>query len=246
MIEFKTPIGTLQVKSSYSEMTVKELDTIVESANDPIEAFHVLTGMEKSKLRILDLDSIVPFLEFLQKPPLESVEPCEILRFSEDEVYHLPDIDFKEWGQKMKACELMSQGKYYSMLSVYLQPIIDGSEFDADTFEQKNKRYNDLNADSVWSAIRYMSDQLNAALKKEDKILQIKPTAEQIAAGIKNFNQLEEFNSIRMVAKGKPWRYEEVTRLPYSLVFLELLHNKISATFERKYAEIISKKSKKP
>lgn len=244
MIEFKTALGTLNLKSNLADLSVEEFEQIRSRADDPLECFHVLTGMEKSKLSVLDLDSLVSYLDFLQESPLKSVEPCEVIRIN-DTPYTLPDINRSEWGQKLTACQFISNLDFYSMLSCYLQPMVDGKQFDPDHIKSVNEMYEKLNAHSVWAAIRFIYDQLVEAIEQEEKMLKPSITPEQIAAGIKNFNQLGDFNAIRMVAKGQPWRYDEVTRLEYGIVFLELLHNKISANFEKKYSEIISKKNSK-
>lgn len=81
--------------------------------------------------------------------------------------------------------------------------------------------------------------QLKQVLTIENQMLSKPPTAEQIRAGVEEFNSLGYFNQVDDLATSLGLTYDEVTSLEYNIAFAKLLKNKISATFSERYSAIM-------
>lgn len=67
---------------------------------------------------------------------------------------------------------------------------------------------------------------------------------EQKAAGIDRLYILKEVNTIDALAQGNVLRWQEVLRLPYNVVYLKLLKNKLDNDFQERYKKILENKAK--
>src|SRR5690606_11900479 len=119
------------------------------------------------------------------------------------------------------------------VLSVYLfpqyYPLYNYEGF-SDKYKKINTVLGEMQVDEVYPALRFLLNQVDEIVELE-KLLDHKPTNEQVRAGIKNFNVLGDFNTIDMLADGDPLKYDSILKLPYNTIFNKLYKNKISSTF---------------
>jgi hypothetical protein len=66
---------------------------------------------------------------------------------------------------------------------------------------------------------------------------------DELLAGIKKFEQFGWMNTIIMLASKYNYTFDEVLDLQYSVVFTVLYHNKVSADFQKRYADVLRKKA---
>lgn len=240
MIKFTTPYGEIEVPANYFELRVKDYAMISERHEDYTFVFSVLTGLTKDQVSTIDLTNILPFLDFLKESPLD-MEPLDFINFDGQDITGI-DIRSKTWGQKIAACEDLTD--ICRILAVYLQPILSGNKFNPDQVEDIVKQLEQMNVAEVYPFGLFLQKQLIDALKIEQKMLQPDITPEQLRAGISEFDKLGVFNTIDMIAQGKPWKYDKVLALDYGTIFNKLLHSNISTKFEKRLSAIYAAKNK--
>lgn len=246
MIHFKTPLGELALPSNFHEITVEDFDFVKANSEKPFKVLEHLTGMGADKLLQLNLDPVVEHLKYLNIDLFKSFEASQSILIG-SQLYDLPeDIKRMEWGQKLLASQAYLKGDFVKIVATYLQPIVDnsiwhGSKFNNERVENIERLLKSQSIDAVYSCVVYLTNQLNEIAIKE-KALNSNTTPEQVQAGIANFNALGDFNTIDLIAKGKPWKYKQVLAMDYNTIFGKLYHIKISANFERRLSEILNKK----
>lgn len=80
---------------------------------------------------------------------------------------------------------------------------------------------------------------------KESTELELKPTAEQSKAGIKQLDKYGMMNLIDSLAGGDILKYEAVLMMEYTVAFTKLRMNKDSELFRRRYADVMKNENKK-
>ena len=220
MYKFNTPIGSFELPSDYSEITIKQLKFIQENIENEALVLSELTGLEVVKLAMLDLSEIGNYFGLFEQP-LHEIEPIDFIGDVD------LSFDFRErsFGDKVKASQFLSEANVYEMLSVYSGI----SDFD------------NLSITEVYGAINYVISKLREMDEDRNKMLHFEPTAEEIMAGIHNFDQLGEFNTIDTIAQKYKYTHKEVEELEYNLVIVILYRSKISANFEKKLFDVRNK-----
>lgn len=90
----------------------------------------------------------------------------------------------------------------------------------------------------VFACYAWIVEELKNIYEAEKMKLFKKPTDKQIAAGIEEFEQLEDVPSIDSMAQGDPTKYDEVLELPYGLILRKQLLNKIQNEYEERYSKL--------
>lgn len=90
----------------------------------------------------------------------------------------------------------------------------------------------------VFACYAWIVEEVNIIYEAEKQKLFKKPSQKQIAAGIEEFEQLEDVPSIDGMAKGDPTKYDEVLELPYGLVLRKMLLNKIQNEYDERYSKL--------
>jgi hypothetical protein len=220
MYKFNTPIGSFELPSDYNDLTIKQLKFIQDNIDNEALVLSELTGFDVVKLSMLDLSEIGNFLSFMQQP-LHEIEPIDFIADVD------LSFDFKErsFGDKVKASQCVIEGDVYGALTVY-SGITD---------------FDNMNVSEVFGAVNYVVSKLREMDEDRNKMLHFEPTAEEIMAGIHNFDQLGEFNTIDTIAQKYKYTHKEVEELEYNLVILILYRSKISANFEKKLFDVRNK-----
>lgn len=242
MIPFKTILGNFEIPSSFEDLIYEDLDYLRNNKDNPLKVFSKITGLEEEKCSILNLDPIIPHLDFLDQNVLESIDPIKDLRIN-GKLYHLPeDITLLSWGQKLISSDALAESRFLECLSVYLQPIYFEEKFNAEDLEKMEKILRSCDVATVYGGLKFIAEQLKNISEREANLLKSEVTHEQKLAGIENFNQLGHFNTIDMIAGGDVLKYETVLALDYNTIFNKLFLSNLTTKFERKYSEIMKPK----
>lgn len=240
MITLKNKIKNFTIPNSYADLTVEDYEFIKDNENDQVAIAMRLTGLDIGQVALIEWDSIRPYLEFLQVSPLESAEPINILELGE-KIYTLPDDIRTCWfAQKLSAFAHLLDNDLLTAMCVYLQPLVFGPDFEPDDLEKTKALLQASDMDAVYSCVAFIVDQLKEIAEIEKK-LDLKPTPEQIEAGVKNFNVLGDFNVIDQLANGDPLKYDKILRMDYNTIYNKLLKNNITAKYDRAYSKIINR-----
>lgn len=236
MIDLKTELGSFKVCSSWHDLTVEQIDKLKESKGDERELIKTLTTLNDICIDLIDKESLWEQLNFIDVPLIDYVEPFDTIKIGDEEIKIKEDLGQYTYAQKLIATEHMVAMDFVGVICVYAQ-----KKFDHEKIEELKQMLQKENAVLVYSVFKFIKEGFDRLIER-DKSLHSEPTYEQIKAGIKNFNVLGEFNTIDMLAMGKPWRYDSILKMDYNTIFNKLLKNKISSNFESKYSEIIRSK----
>jgi hypothetical protein len=216
MIKFKTQIKDFNLPTNWNDVIFKDYLRL-QSSNE-LEALKILTGLNEIEILMLDIETIVPYIEFLQ----DDISQIEPLNFINDTI--LPtDIGECTFEDKILACR--SIDNIVKVISIY----------------SKLDEIDILNAscESVFSAYNYLILQLKSIIERDNGRLKSDITIEQKQAGIDMFNELGDFNTIDMIAEKYGYSHSEVEQLSYNLIFLILLKSNISTKFESNYTKLM-------
>jgi len=248
MIEFSTPHKTIQVKSSYFDLTCSEYSQILEQSDNPVFVFSILTGIPIDELIAHDLTSVADFVSFLIDEPARKLEPLDFITI--DGVDHT-DIDIFEdiWARKITADELIRPSKIkgqpdqymvldlVQLVAIYTTP--QGKRFDEKKIEATRKILDSMPVAEVYPFGLHLEQQLLKINAVERKRLNLDHTPEEIKAGINRFNEVGIFCTIDMIAQGNLLKHDKVLNLPFSLVFNKLLLSNIKTKFDRRLNEVL-------
>jgi hypothetical protein len=90
----------------------------------------------------------------------------------------------------------------------------------------------------VFAAYAWIVEEIENIYDVEKEKLHKKPTQKQIAAGIEEFDQLDDVPSIDGLANGDVSRWDEVLELPYGVVLRKTLLNKIQNDYNERYSKL--------
>lgn len=246
MIHFKTSLGSFQIPTSYSDITVGDLAFFRSNQDNPSKQIELLTGLNSVEFSVIDFEPVMKHFGFLKDLPLDVIEPSREIRINDKFFqFHEDMIGVGQWGQKIFAIQQLEKNRLLHALAVYLQPEYDGTEFDNEKLEPIVEQLQKLDVDSVYSCIIHVINKLKAFSDKEEKALKSNVTEEQVRAGIAMFNELGIFNTIDMIAGGDVLKHPEVLKVDYNTIFLKLYKNNITVKFERNYQAIINPPTKK-
>lgn len=220
MIRFKTKLKDFTIPTSWRDIKCSDIDFFKEATES--EVIERLTGLKVEEQVFIDLNSIVPYIEFLQENPFETLEKLDFYKGIQ-----LPsDVGECTFEKKIQACSNIDNP--IKILSVY-------SGIDEQIILQDN-------VEDVYGAYLYIMDSLNAIIERDNNALESKVTEEQKRAGVDMFNDLGDFNTIDLIARDYKYTHREVELLPYNLVFLILYRINISSKFEKNYSEIMKER----
>lgn len=124
---------------------------------------------------------------------------------------------------KIEIPELLKEGKFLEIF----QNILNEKGKSLSLQEIDEQEHNDLLACLIW-----IKDELESIGNLEKEYLSNPPEADLINAGIRELDELGEFNTIDTLAGGDILKHEQIKALPYHYVFDKLrkqtLENKIS------------------
>jgi hypothetical protein len=216
MYKFNTPIGSFELPSDYSEITIKQLKFIQDNIDNEALVLSELTGLEVIELAMLDLSEIGNYFE-LFKQPLTELEHVEFIGNSDLSF----DFGERSFGEKIKATQHLKDNEPFEMLKVY------AGEMDLEN----------LSIAEVFGAINYVAEKLAQIDKERNSMLHYVPSIEEKMAGIDNFDKLGEFNTIDFIARNYNYTHKQVEELEYNVVILILYRSKIQSNFEKKLHE---------
>jgi hypothetical protein len=173
-------------------------------------------------------ENILPYLDFFQeKYDLESIEQKDLLLIGE-EIYQVPKIREESFGKKMLFKITLENNidsivkNLHKLIEIYLPNL----NFDL----LRNVPFFDLYG--IWLNL---SNQYKELIELEEKLLKFTPEPAQVMAGISNFAEFGDFNTIDMIAKDYHYTHEQVENLEYSLVFIILRKQIVSDNFAKSY-----------
>ena len=281
MTKFTTPSDSIDVKSSYYDLTVSDYRSILSRIKETDFVFSVLTGLPIEEVKRFDLSQVVPFFDFLSEEDPEQLDEVDFIEveikrrtlvdtsnvyskqyeqiyFDDTYTETITDISIREktWGQKICASNLMTEQiveeetktikdinlDLVQLVAVYIQPIVDGVEFDPEQLVQIMHTLDNLSVANVYPFGIHLKNQLTKILDIETKRLQPTITNDQRKAGIETFDELGLFNTIDMIAGGNVLNLDPVLKIDYGTVYNKLLLTNKSVIFERKLAEVMKPK----
>ena len=251
MIEFKTPSGSIQVKSSYYDLTCSEYADILERPKDFV--LSVLTGLPVEELPKYDLSEVDVF-DFLNEPPRE-LDPLDFITVNGIDHAEV-EIFTDTWAKKITADELVrvikattedEQDKFIVPDLVQLVAIYtakQGKKFDEKKIEATRKMLDQMPVADVYPFGSFLEKQL-IDIKGAEKIrLKTEYTSDQIKAGIHDFDELGVFNTIEMIMKDYGWDYHKTIRTEFNFIFNKLVLLNKSSKFEKRLSQILRDKAK--
>ena len=194
MIEFTTPNGSIQVKSSYFDLTCSEYARILERPKDFDFVFSVLTGIPEDEILTHDLSSVVDFISFLNESARD-LEPLDFITINEKD-YSGVNIWEDTWARKITSDKLVRvikseeefvEDKYIVPDLVELVAIYTTKQkkkFDDTKIKETRKLLDHMPVAEVYPFGLHLEKQLTDINQTERKLLKSEYTPEQIQAGI--------------------------------------------------------------
>lgn len=234
-----------EVPDSYADITIEDLDFIRINVDDQLAIAERLIKVPPDELVNMDMTIIQECFSFLGTPIMDNIEEMDFIRIDDKRCLVPEDFTQCTWAQKIIASNAIKANDIQRLLTIYIQPVYDGAEFSNNSLERYpeiEKHFKKLPVDEVYGCAKFLMNQFIERAKWEDERLKTNITPDHIAAGIKMFNMLGDFNTIDEIAGGDVLKHDEVLMLDYSTIFLKLLKNNLTSRFEKKYSEIMSKK----
>ncbi len=212
----------LDIPNSWDDITYFQFIQLLE-CDDEKKAVSILTGSN------FDIpENILPYLDFFQeKYDLESIEQRESI-FINDQLFQVPVIRECSFGKKMQFKITLENNiesivkNLHKLIEIYIPEL----NFDL----LRNVPFFDVYG--IWLNL---SNQYKELIDLEEKLLKFTPEPAQIMAGIANFSEFGDFNTIDMIAKDYNYTHEQVENLEYSLVFIILRKQIVSDNFAKSY-----------
>lgn len=153
------------------------------------------------------------------------------------------DIEFEQliyftyWFVKVEVKDLLFSGKYSELILLLLK-----KKDKCITLEELSKQ----NHKELFSFILWVKDEFELINRLEIEYLSSEPDNDLINAGIKELDELGEFNTIDNLVKewSGAYTHEEIKNMPYHFIFDKLRKQTIEARFTKKYHKILADKQK--
>lgn len=139
------------------------------------------------------------------------------------------------WIVKVEIKELLINSKFSELIVLTLKE--KGKDVSIKDISKKNHK-------ELFSFVLWVKDELERIFNLEKEYLSNEPDADSINAGIRDFDELGEINTIDNLAGGDVLKWEEIKRLPYHTVFDKLRKNTIENKFNKRYQKILADKQK--
>ena len=152
-----------------------------------------------------------------------------------------------KYSRKTKARDVFNTGEVVNMTFYTVKEL--QRLFNSDSLPELIKfilsliKESDPDVFDFFAQYNYLREQIDSINEVEGRMLAYSPTAEEEAAGLERFSKFGYFPQIDSLAQGKPWRYEEVKRLPYETAFTKLLLDKEKSDFDKEMYKIMSRKN---
>jgi hypothetical protein len=224
----KTPYN---IPTSWNDVSYKQWVSIQEE-KDELKLLSILTNIPVELLANFSngqINKLALAIQFVQtQPKLEEIKT---------------DIDIRKYtyGQKILLQQLIEKNKDNIM------PII-GSIVSLYSSNEYNENYQQLDVDGslieVYGKALNIINQLTQILEREKENLEVKPTIEQVQAGVDMFDKFGVMNTVKALALGNILNYEKILKLDYNTVYLHLLMSKTEHDFQENYRAILESKRK--
>lgn len=183
--------------------------------------------------------STADFIRYFQKGFLNNFEVLKSLPTQN------LDIGLKSVGQKILLQETLTNS-YINSNDVYLVihkavAIYHADKFDSDKLPEIENQILELPITQIFPTFVKLVSELERVLKLESK-LKSRNTDEQVRAGINNFNEFGHFGTLYALSKHLMIPITEVEKIDYYTAYNVLKYEFVSAEFNKKYQEILSKK----
>lgn len=255
MIEVKTKLRTFKLKTGFEDLTFDEYKELLSPETTEFRQVNILTGLNEMEAQVIDLEPLSKYLGFLKESPFDTIEPSDFLKIEGKDIILPEDIAEHSWAQKIFSFgaipnpdeENQEEFDPVKILSPYVQPLLFGGKkkkFNIEKLEETERILRRIPMSDLFSGINYIRDQIVDLAKRERDLLRSEVTFEQKRAGIDMFNQLGDFNTIDLVAQGKPWKYERVLKIDYNTILNKLFKLNLTSKFERNYQEVIKDANK--
>ena len=140
----------------------------------------------------------------------------------------------------------------YKFIKETLPNLIKSANFEkliASCFRDRGIGFHDnevnfLDHKKLLSFILWIKDELEAINQLEKNYLSGEPNIEMIASGIKELDIFGNINTIDQLAGGDVTKWEEISLLPYNVIFDKLYKTNIENEIQKKLVEIQKTKSK--
>lgn len=139
------------------------------------------------------------------------------------------------WTVKVEIKELLKEGKLSELILLLLRK--KGKELSLIEISKENHK-------KLLSFILWIKDEIEQISKLEAEYLQGEPDNDMINAGVRDFDELGEINTIDNLAGGDILKWDAVKELPYYQVFDKLRKQTIENKFNKRYQKIIAEKHK--
>lgn len=213
---------SLVIPSGWSDLTFRQFIQLLE-CDDEVKAVEILTGQN-----IPIPESMHPYFDFFrEKYDLEEIQPLDYLPFG-GEIFVVPNIFGESFGKKIRLkMHLESKfeiSKIHEVVGVYL-PLTTDQLYACNFFDLYGVYLNIVN-------------QYKSIIENENRALSFNPDHIQVMAGIKNFAEFGDFNTVDMIAKEYNYTHEQVENLEYSTIFLILRKKAVEDAFQKSYATL--------
>lgn len=153
------------------------------------------------------------------------------------------DIDFEQliyfpyWFVKVEVKDLLFSGNYSELILLLLK-----KKDRLLTLEELSKQ----NHKELFSFVLWVKDEFELITKLEIEYLSSEPDNDLINAGIKELDELGEFNTIDNLVKDwcGAYTHEEIKKMPYHFIFDKLRKQTIESKFTKRYHKILADKQK--
>lgn len=139
-------------------------------------------------------------------------------------------IYFKWWYVKVELPNLINEGKFTKIIT-YICNVTES-------------QVNNANYKEMFSFVLWLLDEIKLVSELEENYLSSEPNSDLKSAGIEKLNELGEINTLDNLAGGDILKWKKIKKLPYHIVFDKLRKNNLDAEVQKRYNEIMIKKSK--
>lgn len=98
---------------------------------------------------------------------------------------------------------------------------------------------------NVFSALKFITDQLEVLRAAEEERLHSELTPEEIEAGAEELQEYDYYNSLKAMEPDLQ-KHNGLLKLPYSIIFRDMAHTKLLNDIKKNYDGIIARKNTKP
>jgi len=175
-----------------------------------------------------------------------------IAKLSENELKNL--IDNGKRVSKVDGFEFESAIHFsYGFVKEIIPNLIKIGNFEkliASAFRDRGIGYQDneirwLDHNSLLQFVLWIKDEIEAINELEKNYLSSDPESDMISAGINDLNQFGLLNTIDQLAGGDILKWNEIRKLPYSVVFDKMYKNTIEGNIQKKMNKIMTSKNKR-